>query len=81
MCRVPDIKRKLIVPVTEPLVSDLRFILRHKGERKCPADSCRSQNCKKSLRSNYPQNFDEMKKLSCVEGTRLAEISGPHCPI
>jgi hypothetical protein len=33
MCRVPDIKRKLIVPVPEPLVSDLRFILRHKGER------------------------------------------------
>jgi hypothetical protein len=26
--RVPDIKRKLIVPVAEPLVSDLRFITR-----------------------------------------------------
>jgi hypothetical protein len=36
MRRVPDIKRKLIVPVTEPLVSDLRFIRRHKGRNVLP---------------------------------------------
>ncbi len=61
MCRVPDTKRKLIVPVTEPLVSDLRFILRHKGETQMSRRLVPEPELQKSLRSNYPQNFDEMK--------------------
>ena len=77
MCRVPDIKRKLIVPVTEPSA----FYSSSQGTNANVPPTRAGARTAKEFEVKLSSELRRNEKLSCVEGTRLAEISGPHCPI
>jgi hypothetical protein len=80
MCRVPDIKRKLIVPVPEPLVSDLRFILRHKGEtqmfRRPPSTYLTADELKQTAAIKFNESVPEPELQKILRSNHPQNFKG-----